>query len=444
MGDVTDIPRRAVARTAKLASLPLSFAGRTMLGFGKRVTGLASDVISAEIQERTAEQLFSVLGQLKGGAMKLGQALSVFEAALPDSLAEPYREALTKLQEAAPPLPAATVHKVLAEQLGSDWRKHFRDFDDTPAAAASIGQVHRAEWKVPRKRTGLPVAVKIQYPGAGDALLADLGQLSRLAGLFKVLQPGLDVKPLVTELRARVVEELDYELEARSQQTFAEAYAGDEEILVPKVVASARRVLVSEWVEGTPLSKIIGAGTVAQRDRSGALMATLHFSAPKRAGLLHADPHPGNFRLQTDGRLAVIDFGAVARLPEGLPEPVGRLARLALAGKANEVLAGLRGEGFVKPDIEIDAQAVLDYLKPMLAPLEVDEFRFSRAWLRAEAARIASPKSPAYSLGRQLNLPPSYLMIHRVTLGSIGVLCQLETKAPYRSILEEWLPGFAA
>jgi predicted unusual protein kinase regulating ubiquinone biosynthesis (AarF/ABC1/UbiB family) len=432
-----------VTRTAKLASLPLSFAGRTVLGFGKRVTGLASDVISAEIQERTAEQLFSVLGQLKGGAMKLGQALSVFEAALPDELAKPYREALTKLQEAAPPLPAGTVHKVLSQQLGPQWRTLFREFDDAPAAAASIGQVHRAVWKVPRKRTGVPVAVKVQYPGAGQALLADLGQLSRMAGLFKVIQPGLDVKPLVTELRARIVEELDYELEAQSQRGFAEAYADDEQIFVPRVLAAAPQVLVTEWVEGIPLSTVISGGTVAQRNRAGELMATLHFSAPDRARMLHADPHPGNFRLLPDSRLAVIDFGAVARLPDGLPEPVGRLARLALAGHADEVLAGLREEGFVKPDVEVDADAVLEFVLPMLEPLAADEFRFTRAWLRGEAARIASPRGPAYQLGRQLNLPPSYLMIHRVTLGSIGVLCQLEAKAHYRAILERWLPGFA-
>jgi predicted unusual protein kinase regulating ubiquinone biosynthesis (AarF/ABC1/UbiB family) len=431
-----------MSRTAKLASLPLSFAGRTMLGFGKRVTGLASEVISAEIQERTAAQLFSVLGQLKGGAMKLGQALSVFEAALPDSLAEPYREALIKLQEAAPPLPATTVHKVLAEQLGSDWRQHFREFDDIPAAAASIGQVHRAEWRVPRKRTGIPVAVKIQYPGAGDALIADLGQLARMANLFRVIQPGLDVKPLVTELRARVVEELDYDLEAKSQNAFADAFADDPEFVVPRVLASAPRVLVSEWVEGTPLSTVIRRGTVAERDRAGALMATLHFSAPQRVGLLHADPHPGNFRLQEDGRLAVIDFGAVARLPGGLPEPIGRLARLALLGHADEVLQGLREEGFVKPDLEIDADAVLEYVLPILEPVRLDEFRFTRAWLRGEAARIVSPRSPAYQLGRQLNLPPAYLMIQRVTMGSIGVLCQLEAKANYRAIVEDWLPGF--
>ena len=147
MIQVTDIPRRAVSRTARLASLPLGFAGRAALGLGKRVGGIASDVVSAEIQERTAEHLFSVLGQLKGGAMKFGQALSVFEAALPEDLAGPYRQALTKLQEAAPPLPAATVHKVLATELGPDWRSKFLDFEDVPAAAASIGQVHRAVWK---------------------------------------------------------------------------------------------------------------------------------------------------------------------------------------------------------------------------------------------------------------------------------------------------------
>ncbi len=127
---MSDIPRQAVTRTAKLASLPLGFAGRTILGFGKRMTGMASDAISAELQQRTADQVFAVLGQLKGGAMKFGQALSVFEAALPEEMAGPYRQALTKLQESAPPLPAASVHRVLAEQLGPEWRRHFLEFDD--------------------------------------------------------------------------------------------------------------------------------------------------------------------------------------------------------------------------------------------------------------------------------------------------------------------------
>ncbi|GAB3387617.1 AarF/ABC1/UbiB kinase family protein [Micromonospora halotolerans] len=385
---MTDIPRRAVSRTAKLAALPLGFAGRTVLGMGKRVTGLASDVISAEIQQRTAEQLFSVLGQLKGGAMKFGQALSVFEAALPDEIAAPYRQALTKLQEAAPPLPAATVHKVLAEQLGPDWRDRFVEFNDTPAAAASIGQVHRAVWRDPGYGpNGGPrhrdVAVKIQYPGAGDALLADLKQLSRLGGMFRAIQPGLDVKPLLTELRERITEELDYELEAESQRAFAAAYAGDPDIYIPEVLDAAPRVLITEWVEGTPLSQIIREGTEEQRDQAGRLMAELHLSAPMRAGLLHADPHPGNFRLLPDGRLGVIDFGAVARMPEGTPEPIGRIAALALRDDADAVVAGLREEGFVSTTEPIDAEGVLDFLRPMLEPIAADEFRFTRAWLRA-------------------------------------------------------------
>jgi predicted unusual protein kinase regulating ubiquinone biosynthesis (AarF/ABC1/UbiB family) len=439
---VTDIPRRAVSRTVRLASLPIGFAGRAALGIGKRVGGIATDVVTAEIQERTAEHLFSVLGQLKGGAMKFGQAMSVFEAALPEELAGPYREALTRLQEAAPPLPAASVHKVLATELGPDWRSKFLHFEDVPTAAASIGQVHRAVWKG-RGKAGRQVAVKIQYPGAGRALLSDLSQLSRLGSLFKILQPGLDVKPLLAELRVRIAEELDYELEARAQRAFARAYKDDSEIFVPAVVGSTGRVLITEWIDGTPLSQVIASGSEEMRDRAGYLMATLHFSGPTRAGLLHADPHPGNFRMLDDGRLGVLDFGAVARLPNGHPEPIGRLTRLALAGRADDVLLGLREEGFVKPTVKVDADAVLAFLRPMLEPIAVDEFRFTRAWLRAEATRIASPRGPAYQLGKQLNLPPSYLLIHRVTLGSIGVLCQLEAKAPYRSVVERWLPGFA-
>ncbi|MBY3554258.1 ABC1 kinase family protein [Modestobacter lapidis] len=432
-----DIPRGTVSRTARLASLPLGAAGRATLGIGKRLSGRPAEEVNAELQQRTAEQLFAVLGQLKGGAMKLGQTLSVFEAAVPDEVAGPYREALTKLQEAAPPMPVRTVHSVLAQQLGGRWRERFRDFDDSPAAAASIGQVHRATW-----HDGRDVAVKIQYPGAGTALMADLNQLARFARLFAVLFPGMEVKPLIAELKARVVEELDYGMEADAQRAFAAAYADDEQIVVPRVVASAPKVIVSEWLEGIPLSRIIADGSREQRDRAGLLMAVLHFSGPQRAGLLHADPHPGNFRLVPDGRLGVIDFGATARLPDGHPEPIGRLVRWALEGRADDVLADLRAEGFVRPSVEVDAQGVLDYLLPLLAPVAADSFTFTRAWMQEQAVRIGDPRSEASQLGRQLNLPPAYLLIHRVTIGSIGVLCQLDATAPYRRVCEEWLPGF--
>jgi predicted unusual protein kinase regulating ubiquinone biosynthesis (AarF/ABC1/UbiB family) len=433
-----DIPRGTVSRTAKLASLPLGAAGRATLGIGKRLSGRSSDEVNAELQQRTAEQLFAVLGQLKGGAMKLGQQLSIFEAAVPDEVAGPYREALVKLQEAAPPMPVRTVHAVLNQQLGGRWRERFREFDDAPAAAASIGQVHRATW-----RDGREVAVKIQYPGAGPALMADLTQLARFARLFAALFPGMEVKPLIAELKARVVEELDYGLEADAQRTFAAAYADDAQIVVPRVVASAPKVIVSEWLEGIPLSRVIAEGTKAQRDRAGLLLAELHFSGPQRAGLLHADPHPGNFRLLDDGRLGVIDFGATARLPDGHPEPIGRLLNWALDGRAEDVLTDLRAEGFVRESVEVDAQGVLGYLKPFLDPVAVPRFQFTRHWMQEQAARIGDPRSDASRLGRQLNLPPAYLLIHRVTIGSIGVLCQLDAEAPYRGVVEKWLPGFA-
>ena len=414
-------------------------AGRATLGLGKRLTGRSAEEVNADLQQRTAEQLFAVLGQLKGGAMKFGQALSVFEAALPEQTAAPYREALTRLQDAAPPMDRTSVHRMLDEQFGRGWRARFSEFDDEPAAAASIGQVHRAVWK-----DGREVAVKVQYPGAGPALMADFNQLSRFARLFYRLSPGLDVKALLTELRDRVVEELDYSLEADAQRAFQAAYAGDPDIMAPRVVASAPKVLVSEWMDGVPLSKIIASGSQPDRDRAGALLSLLHFSAPTRARLLHADPHPGNFRLLADGRLGVIDFGAVARLPNGSPEPIGRITRLALAGETEAVVKAMYAENLIRPSIIIDhPEAVLAYLQPILEPLRQDTFTFTRDWMRREAARIGDPRTEAARIGRLLNVPPSYLLFHRVTLGSIGVLCQLNATARYREIVERWQPGFA-
>ncbi|MFJ6316522.1 ABC1 kinase family protein [Streptomyces californicus] len=442
---MSDLPRKAVTRTAKLAALPLGFAGRATWGLGKRIGGKSAELVAREVQQRTADQLFKTLGELKGGAMKLGQALSVFESALPEEIAGPYRAALTKLQEAAPPLPARTVHGVLAERIGEDWRDRFLEFEDTPAAAASIGQVHRAVW-----HDGRAVAVKVQYPGAGEALLSDLAQLSRFARLLGPLVPGMDIKPLIKELRERVSEELDYELEAQAQREHAAEFADDPDVLIPQVVHQSDQVLVTEWIDGIPLSEVVAEGTEEQRDRAGQLLARFLFSGPARTGLLHADPHPGNFRLlpaeegdpESEWRLGVLDFGTVDRLPGGLPQTIGDSLRLALEGDAAGVYRLLREEGFVKESIDLDPDAVLDYLLPIIEPTQVEEFTFTRGWLREQAARIADPRSPAHQLGRQLNLPPSYVLIHRVTLSTIGVLCQLGATVRMRDELEAWLPGF--
>jgi len=434
---VNDVPQNAVTRTAKLAGLPIGYAGRAALGLGKRIGGRSAEIVAAEIQQRTAEQIFRVLGELKGGAMKMGQALSIFEAALPPEIAGPYRATLTKLQESAPPLPARTVHQVLLGDLGENWRDNFAEFDDQPVAAASIGQVHAATW-----RDGRRVAVKIQYPGAGNAIINDFTQLSRIGRLFGVLMPGLDVKPLLDELRARVAEELDYELEAAAQQAFADAYRGDPDISVPNVVAGTPHVLVSEWMGGTPLARIIADGTQEQRNRAGILLTRFLFSGPARAGLLHADPHPGNFRLLDDGRLGVLDFGAVDRLPDGLPPFFGRLLRIMhednpdIGAVENE----LRANGFLKEGIRVDLDALRAFLGPLAEPSKVECFRFTREWMRGEAARVTDMS--ASNISRKFNVPPSYVLIHRVSTSGIGVLCQLECEGAFRAEVLRWIPGY--
>ncbi len=452
---MVEIPRSAITRSVKIAALPAAHASRAAWGLGKRIGGRPAEAVTAEVQARTAEQMFKVLGELKGGAMKMGQAMSMFEAAMPEEVAGPYRQALTRLQEAAPPLPAATIHSILADELGSaladelgsalpdelgpTWRSRFAQFDDTPVAAASIGQVHKAIW-----RDGRTVAVKVQYPGADKAFVSDLNQLSRLGRVFASWIPGLDIKPLLTELRERAIEELDYLHESNSQRRFAAAYEADPEFVVPHVLAAAPHVLVSEWVDGRPLSAIIADGTPAERDRAGELYERFLLSGPARAGLLHADPHPGNFRITPDGRLGVVDFGAVAELPDGLPPAMGRLLRIAMAGDASTVADGLRAEGFIRPGVEVDAQLVLDYLSPFVEPARHERFHFDRGWMRTHFGRLKDVRRPDYTIGLKLNLPPSYLLIHRVWLGCVAVLCQLDATVPMRAELRRWIPEFGS
>ena len=434
---MSDLPRHGVTRTARLARLPVGFAGRTALGTGKRLGGRPADLVNREIQQRTADQVFRVLGELKGGAMKLGQALSVFEATLPPEIAEPYRATLTRLQESAPPLPALTIHKVLAGDMGEQWRDSFAEFDDQPAAAASIGQVYRAVW-----HDGRQVAVKVQYPGAGRALISDLNQLVRCARLFGALMPGLDAKPLLAELRDRVAEELDYRLEAAAQQAFAAAYACDPDVCVPRVVCVSDHVLVSEWLDGIPLARIIADGTAAQRDRAGIMLIHFLFSGPARAGLLHADPHPGNFRLLAGGRLGVLDFGAVDRLPDGFPPIFGRVLRLMHEdGDLAKLEDEFRSHGYLRDGVSIDLAALRAFLAPLAEPSRAESFRFSREWLRSETAQASALRSS--SVLRRLNLPPSYVLIHRVLAAGLGVLCQLECEAPFRAEVLRWMPGYA-
>lgn len=436
---MAEIPQYSITRSARMVSIPAAHAGRRAVGAGKTMLGKDAEEAKLEAQLKTAAQLFKVMGTLKGGAMKFGQVMSVFEASLPEELVKPYRDSLSKLQDSAPPMSTASVHKQMKKNLGEDWRARFLEFNDEPAAAASIGQVHKAIWK-----DGREVAVKIQYPGAGGALIADLNQISRLARLIGLTIPGLDVKALVTELKERVIEELDYIHESKAQKQFANAYEGSPDYIIPHVLSAAPEVVITEWVDSRPLLEVIKNGTQEERNKYGQLLLRFLLSGPKVAGLLHCDPHPGNFRIAPDGRMVILDFGATAAFPNGLPDTMGTLLNIAMIGDDAGVVAGLRKEGFIRPNIELDPSSLLNYLAPFTEPTSAPVFKHSRLWLQELFAKTADPRNPDWSVAFKINLPPEYLMIHRTWMGSLGVLCQMESEFSVQDEFEKWVPGFRA
>ena len=428
------LPEGTLARSARLLSLPLGAAARAGVGAGRKLLGHPAEQVEAEMRAAGAEQLFDVLGELKGGAMKFGQALSLFEAMLPEDLAGPFRERLRQLQDSAPPMPSSRAQAVLRSELGADWRSNFAEVNLRPAAAASIGQVHRA-----RLSDGREVAIKIQYPGADVALASDLRQIQRLAGAISPLSGGLDVVALTREFAARIGEEVDYNLEAASQQQVSLALEGHPRFIVPRVHLATRRVLVSDWIEGRKLTSVID-DPPEFRNKVALDYVTFLFAGPSLAGILHGDPHPGNFLVTPDGRLGIVDFGLVSRLPNGLPEPMGRLIRHAVDAKADDMLAGLAEEGFIGKPME--AADLLDYLAPFVEPARTERFTFNRAWAQDQFRRVHTSVGQD-AVATKLNIPPEYSLIYRVWMGGIAVLSQLDVEANFAQVLRDYLPGFA-
>ncbi|WP_338051613.1 ABC1 kinase family protein [Pseudonocardia acidicola] len=435
------VPRNGLSRSARLASLPLGFAGRAVAGWGRALSGADRDDVAAVTAARNAEQLFAVLGSLKGGAMKLGQALSVYDAMVPAELLGPYHEALAKLQTAGPPMPVRDAHRMLTEQLGRGWASRFREFDDDPVAAASLGQVHRGVW-----RDGRAVAVKIQYPGADVALDADLRQLRRFSWLLGAVLPGLDARALVAELHERMMEEVDYRIEADHQRAFAAGFADAPGLRVPAVVASAPKVLVSEWLDGVPLRSELDTPADADeqraRDRYAHTVVETMFASPARIGLLHADPHPGNFLVLDDGRLGMVDFGAVASLPGGIPPVLVQILNLTARGEGAALTELLVAEGFLAADAE--EADVLRWIGALADPLRHEVFHFDRTWMARQGARVANPGNRAFArTGRALNLPPDHVLVVRVLTGWMNILAQLDCTVAARAVAAANIPGFA-
>jgi len=434
---VSSLQTGQLQRTARLLSLPLGTLGLAAEGVVRRLAGQDPADVRRRLRDRNAARTRRVLGELKGGALKAGQLLSTVDALFPQDPDATWAGTLTGLQESNPALAFADVAPVLTAEFGAGWRTSFRSFDEEPVAAASIGQVHRAVWQ-----DGRNVAVKVQYPGVREALAADVRTISALSRATALVARGLALPPLVAEMRVRLTEELDYLHEAAVQQRFAAGFRDDPEVAVPEVVRAAPRVLVQDWQDGVPLAVVAATGTAAERDRAGELYQRFLLSGPARVGLLHIDPHPGNFRITPEGRLGVLDFGSSLELPGGMPATFGRLISVLLRGDEEAILAGLRAEGFVRPGVRLETAKLRDYMAPFTVPAREQTFTFTRAWLRSEFGRVNDPRNPDFSVALQLTMPAEHLFTHRVWLGCLGVLCQLEATVPVRSELLRWLPGF--
>ena len=462
------LPTGALRRTSRLAMLPLRHAGRTAAA-ASRLSRAATDQVAA----RTAEQLFTTLGELKGGAAKLGQAMSVFEAAMPEEVAAPYRSALRRLTDAAPAMPAEVARRVIAADLaaayGPGWQDRLVAFDDIPAAAASIGQVHRGQWRNDEGQI-VEVAVKVQYPGVGQALRSDLRQARLLARVMARLTK-LNVSGLADELASRIVEELDYVREGRVQAEVAAAFThrlpkelaaaraagaheppGRTSVTVPAVYAATPRVLITRWLEGASLSALLDGRTDLlpegwreldgsdAADRAARLLGHAIYAPAACTGWMHADLHPGNFLLLPGGRLGMVDFGAAAATPGGIPAPFGQLAAAVLAGDGPAAIRLARQTGTLPLDVEVDPRLIIELLHPIVATAAGDSFTYSRGWLRGLMTHLTQPRfAPAL---RNLTPPPEYALVWRATLSAAGLFAQLGATVPTRGFHLAYSPGF--
>ncbi|WP_330181085.1 AarF/ABC1/UbiB kinase family protein [Nocardia sp. NBC_01503] len=429
-------PTRAAVRNAKIVTLPVAYAARRAGGLGRRAMGQPRHGVEIDIQARTAQHMFEVLGELKGCATKFGQLLALYELALPPELSEPYQEALSRLQDSAPAMLPGAVSAAMAANMGPEWRDRFCDFALRSSAAASVGQVHRAVWE-----DGRAVAVKLMYPGARESVHSDLEQIRRLAPLATVFAPGADTRALADAFADCISDELDYAKEAETQRVFADAYADDPDFVVPGIVHQEGDVLVSEWLDGIPLSRVIATGAQQEKDRIGLLVLRFVMSSSVRTGMLYSDPHPGNFRVLRDGRLGVVDFGACPVFPIGFPEVVGDLADAAFNGVDADVEAAMRRHGFIADGQDFDIVALRAVAEPIREMFFPHTIRLTKPWLREQVRRSIEPSLS--NVGRQLTSPPEYTPIGRAILATVGVLAQLGTEGPLRDELSTALPGFA-
>jgi predicted unusual protein kinase regulating ubiquinone biosynthesis (AarF/ABC1/UbiB family) len=436
-----NIPTSRVGRTAKIGGLA---AGQAIRQAGTRAANVTrtKEGRQAALERRhieAAEQIVTALGTMKGAAMKVGQVMSFLDVGLvPEDYREEFQAKLAALRDAAPTVNFNDMRKVIEQQLDERLSDVFDEFEEEPIAAASIGQVYRA-----RLTDGRRVAVKVQYPGVAAAVRADMQNLGLILRLVKRIAPGMDPQAIGQEIRNRVAEELDYELEAQNQRTLARIFRGHPFIVVPDVVTSLSReqVMVSEFVDGTGFEEL-KSYPQEERDRIGEILFRFYFGCLYRHHQFSGDPHPGNSMLLDDGRMAFIDFGLFKRMPPGTVELEIQVARAVIEGDC-ETLMRIGAETGLFPEPEkFQPQRVLAHFRAATSWYTIDEeVQLTPEYATQVLIDMSDPRSEYFGQMRHESAPPDHIFGRRMEVLTLAVIAQLHARGNFHRIAREWFYG---
>lgn len=424
------------ARSAAMAGVGAKAGGQYALHRARRVFASAEreGELDAAFELRTAESIAEALGNMKGAMMKLGQMASYLDQGLP----EPVRQALAELQANAPPMSAELAAQVLREELGRPPEEVFATWDPKPIAAASIGQVHRA-----MTHDGRAVAVKVQYPGVGEAIMADLDNAGLLFGAMGMLFPGLEPEPLVAELRSRLLEELDYRQEADNQRLFAAYYEGHPFIHIPAVVDElcAERVLTTELADGVRFDEV-ERWSQEERDLAAEAIYRFVFGSLYRLHAFNGDPHPGNYLFRPGGQVTFLDFGLVKRFETPEVEVIAAMLKAMVVDKdIKEYRRLIESIGMLKPGNTFSDEEVQDYFGHFYDFVQRDEVNTITSEYASETVRrFFDTGGPYGPIMKAANVPPTFVIIQRINLGLYAIFGQLHATANWRRISEEIWP----
>ncbi len=437
-----NLPKGRVQRLAKVGTAAASSAVKQT---GTRAANLTrSDEKAQKASERrqveTAKQIVTVLGGMKGAAMKVGQVLSFMDVGIvPEQYRDEFQAELAKLRDSAPTVSFGQMKKVIEEDLGEKLGDVFSEFGEEAIAAASIGQVYRATLR----EDGREVAVKVQYPGINEAVKADMKNLGLLLRLARRMTPQLDVKAVGDEIRARIIEELDYELEASNQRTMARLYRGHPFIVIPDVVTSLsrERVIVTEFVEGEGFEQVRTEPDPI-RDRLGEIVFRFYYGSMFRHGRFSGDPHPGNMILLDDGKVAFLDFGLFKSVSPEITQHELACQRAVVEGDAEALHTLLTELGFIPEPEKLDPEDLMAYVVEGIWWYTRDRtVRLDQKMVSTVAIETGDPRSKHFETMRHQDIVPEHLFGRRLELLTLAVLGQLNAEANWHRIAREWIYG---